>query len=105
MTWRLRRHDPSFSSINEKSFESRRVRTHPRTKIAEIGAVLCKAFFIEMGESATGSLIIQIRKPGIQQKQPAWPVLYYLENRSAEIVTIYLFGKRICCCDRSRRSA
>jgi len=75
MTWRLRRHDPSFSSINEKSFESRRVRTHPCTKIAEIGALLCKAFLIEVGESVTESVIIQIRKPGIQQKQPASPVL------------------------------
>jgi hypothetical protein len=53
MTWRLRRDDPSFSSINEKSFESRRVRTHPCTKIAEIGALLPKAVFIELGESAS----------------------------------------------------
>ena len=72
MTWRLRKDDPSFSSINEKSFESRRVRTHPCTKIAEIGALLCKAFFIEVGESVAESVIIHIRKPGIQEKQPCF---------------------------------
>jgi hypothetical protein len=72
MTWRLCRHDPSFNSINEKSFESRRVRTHPCTHIGEIGALLCKAFFIEVGESVAESVIIHIRKPGIQEKQPCF---------------------------------
>src|ERR1043166_61186 len=49
MIWRLRRHEPSFSSMNEKSFESRRVRTQPWTRTPEIGAVLARAFFTEIG--------------------------------------------------------
>lgn len=37
--------------MNEKSFESRRVRTQPWTWMAATGAVLCNAFFTEVGES------------------------------------------------------
>ncbi len=36
--------------MNEKSFESRRVRTQPWSFIASIGAVLCKASLIGVGE-------------------------------------------------------
>ena len=70
--------------------ESRRVRTHPCTNIAEIGALLCKALFIEVGESVAESLIIHIRKPGIQEKQPCFADPFKSwSHRSAEIVTIY----------------
>ena len=51
MTWRLRRQEPSFSSMNEKSFESRRVRTQPCTSIKSIDAVPCKASLIAVGET------------------------------------------------------
>src|SRR6266850_3309742 len=51
MIWRLRSDEPSFSSINEKSFESRRVRTQPWTWIESIGAALCNASLIAVGES------------------------------------------------------
>jgi hypothetical protein len=40
--------------------------------MAEIGTLLCKAFFIEVGESVAESVIIHIRKPGIQEKQPCF---------------------------------
>src|SRR5687768_12566248 len=43
MIWRLRRHEPSFSSMNEKSFESRRVRTQPWTWTPGMGPALPKA--------------------------------------------------------------
>jgi hypothetical protein len=36
--------------MNEKSLESRRVRTQPCTSIESIGAVLCKASLIGVGE-------------------------------------------------------
>src|SRR3954452_7575678 len=49
MIWRLRRHDPSFSSIKEKSLESRRVRTQPRTWTDGIGASLASAALTEVG--------------------------------------------------------
>src|SRR6476659_1270662 len=49
MIWRLRRHEPSFSSMNEKSFESRRVRTQPWTCTPEIGALLASAALTEIG--------------------------------------------------------
>src|SRR3954464_16062089 len=49
MIWRLRRHEPSFSSMNEKSFESRRVRTQPWTWTPEIGASLARAALTEVG--------------------------------------------------------
>src|SRR5215475_68245 len=51
MIWRLRSDEPSFSSINEKSFESRLVRTHPCTRIESTGPALCNAFLIGVGES------------------------------------------------------
>src|SRR6476646_6668544 len=50
MTRRVRTDEPSFSSINEKSFESRLVRIHPCTRTDSIGTALCKAFFIGVGE-------------------------------------------------------
>src|SRR6266513_541799 len=50
MISRLRNDEPSFSSMNEKSFESRRVRTHPCTRTASIGALLRNASFNEVGE-------------------------------------------------------
>src|SRR6266403_2953684 len=53
--------------MNEKSFESRRVRTQPCTRIGETGAVPCSASFTEVGEIV--SLTILIRKPGTQEKQ------------------------------------
>src|SRR6266567_1721275 len=53
--------------MKEKSFESRRVRTQPCTKIRAIGAELFSASFTEIGESV--SLTISIRKPGTQEKQ------------------------------------
>ncbi len=37
--------------MNEKSFESRRVRTHPWTRSESIGAALCSASLIEVGAS------------------------------------------------------
>src|SRR2546423_12609443 len=49
MIWRLRRQEPSFSSRNEKSFESRRVRTQPWTWTPEIGAVVSKAALMDVG--------------------------------------------------------
>src|SRR3954465_14924653 len=49
MIWRLRRHDPSFSSMKEKSLESRRVRTQPRTWTDGIGASLASAALTEVG--------------------------------------------------------
>src|SRR5437868_1275617 len=49
MIWRLRNEEPSFSSMNEKSFESRRVRTQPWTWRPEIGAVRASAALTEMG--------------------------------------------------------
>src|SRR6266446_5187236 len=67
MIRRLRRQEPSFNSMKEKSFESRRVRTQPCTKIRAIGAELFSASFTEIGESV--SLTISIRKPGTQEKQ------------------------------------
>src|ERR1700682_3880607 len=51
MICKLRREEPSLSSINEKSFESRRVRTQPCTRIGATGAVLASASFSEVGES------------------------------------------------------
>src|SRR5437588_6014454 len=59
--------EPSFSSMKEKSFASRRVRTQPCTKIRAIGAELLSASFTEIGENV--SLTISIRKPGTQEKQ------------------------------------
>src|SRR5215470_11346093 len=50
MICKLRRLDPSLTSMNEKSFESRRVRTQPWTRIAPMGAVLCSASLIGVGE-------------------------------------------------------
>src|SRR5207247_1585335 len=50
MIWRLRSDEPSFSSINEKSFESRRVRTQPCTNMFSTGAVLFSASLTEIGE-------------------------------------------------------
>ena len=37
--------------MKEKSFESRRVRTHPCTRIVLAGAVLCNASLTEVGVS------------------------------------------------------
>src|SRR5947209_6358053 len=96
MTWRLRRHDPSFSSIKEKSFESRRVRTHPCTKSAEIGALLRKAFFTEVGASATESVIITSGSQEVRKSNRALPVHLILEDRSTKIGTIYPFRIRVC---------
>jgi len=42
--------------MNEKSFESRRVRTQPCTRAASIGEVLSKACLIEMDVAMAGSL-------------------------------------------------
>src|SRR5438067_3374907 len=65
MIWRLRSDEPSLSSTNEKSFESRRVRTQPWTWIASIGASPCKAVLIGVGEF----IVIQIDRdaPRLQQ--------------------------------------
>src|ERR1041385_6153546 len=52
----LRNDEPSFSSMNEKSFESRRVRSQPCTCTASIGPSLCNACLTEMGVSMGGSL-------------------------------------------------
>src|ERR1051325_53207 len=57
MIWRLRNDEPSFSSMNEKSFESRRVRTQPWTLISSRGAALCNTSLICAGES---SVILEI---------------------------------------------
>jgi len=48
---KLRSAEPSFSSIKEKSFESRRVRSHPCTRIVSAGAVRCNASLMEVGVS------------------------------------------------------
>src|SRR5438874_12512935 len=58
MIWRLRRQEPSFSSMNEKSFESRRVRTQPWTWIGAIGAALCSAALTEVVAGIGGSLLV-----------------------------------------------
>src|SRR5205807_8583098 len=58
MICRLRRHEPSFSSMNERSFESRRVRTQPWTWIGAIGAALCSAAFTEVVAGIVGSLLV-----------------------------------------------
>jgi hypothetical protein len=42
--------------MKEKSFESRRVRTQPRTKTAAAGAALRSASLTEIGESTAESL-------------------------------------------------
>src|SRR5437763_4483101 len=56
MIWRLRRQEPSFSSMNEKSFESRRVRTQPRTCMPAMGAVLASAALTEIGPDMPATL-------------------------------------------------
>src|SRR5713226_3959885 len=69
MICKLRRQEPSLSSMKEKSFESRRVRTQPWTKMDGTGPALCSASFTEVGAIATAALIVLIRKPGMQEKQ------------------------------------
>jgi len=50
--------------MNEKSFESRRVRTHPWTRIASLGAVLCSACLIGVAESC---VILNRATPNVQR--------------------------------------
>src|ERR1043166_2940694 len=47
----LRNDEPSFSSMNEKSFESRRVRIQPCTRTASIGTQVRSTSLIEIGET------------------------------------------------------
>src|ERR1700730_16530534 len=49
MICKLPRQDPSLSSMNEKSFETLRVRTHPCTDICATGAVRLSASLTEIG--------------------------------------------------------
>src|SRR4029077_3216420 len=46
MICKFRRLEPSFSSMNEKSFESRRVRTQPCTRTESMGVALWSASLI-----------------------------------------------------------
>jgi hypothetical protein len=67
MICRLRKVEPSFSSMNEKSFESRRVRTQPWMFIASMGAVVRSASLIEVGASfVISTLNVQRSKPNVQ---------------------------------------
>src|ERR1044072_7558326 len=58
MIWRVRRQEPSFSSIKEKSFESRRVRTQPCTKIASRAESLLSASLIRVASVIRGNLAV-----------------------------------------------
>src|ERR1700710_690522 len=63
MICRLRRQEPSLSSIKEKSFESRRVRTQPRTSRAAAGSVRSNAAFTDVGGTmARNSPTIRFRQ-------------------------------------------
>ena len=53
----LRRQEPSFSSIKEKSFESRRVRIQPWTRTKRAGAEASRRSLIEVGESVSFSVM------------------------------------------------
>jgi hypothetical protein len=65
--------------MNEKSFESRRVRTHPWTRSESIGAALCSAFLIEVGASCVifratfnaqrPTLNIQLQRLGVELRE------------------------------------
>jgi hypothetical protein len=65
--------------MNEKSFESRRVRTHPWTRSESIGAALCSASLIEVGASCVifratfnaqrPTLNIQLQRLGVELRE------------------------------------
>src|SRR5438477_12622251 len=97
MICRLRRLEPSFSSTNEKSLESRRVRTQPCTRIESIGAVLCKASLIGVGEIG---LSIRLNQTFYVQHSPL-NVQRSIRNRMTiptELVATAAYGRlsRLC---------